>query len=190
VTASPSLQSLQSEDSTLVHSERLASNPTPKSSARATPRRMSAANSLKVLTAASARLSIDASDSLQIADSLKTMLHRPANARERTSVKANSEVVVYSQAASPLVTTSQPQMTQYPSSLSFRSANLVSALKVANIPVTSASIANKLDPNIPICPYELGGTCNDKSCKFQHASSYLMTNEELLLVSALAFVSS
>lgn len=37
----------------------------------------------------------------------------------------------------------------------------------------------RLDPNVQLCPYELGGTCADKRCPYQHLSRSEPTEEEV-----------
>ncbi|KAG0359220.1 Zinc finger C3H1 domain-containing protein [Gamsiella multidivaricata] len=45
----------------------------------------------------------------------------------------------------------------------------------------SLTYSNKIDPNKPMCIYELsGGACNDDSCGSQHVRDYTMTDEELV----------
>ncbi|KAG0021239.1 Zinc finger C3H1 domain-containing protein [Entomortierella chlamydospora] len=46
----------------------------------------------------------------------------------------------------------------------------------------SLTYSNKIDPMKPMCLYELsGGSCNDDSCKSQHARDYELTDEELVI---------
>uniref|UniRef100_A0A158R4Z7 Zf-C3H1 domain-containing protein n=1 Tax=Syphacia muris TaxID=451379 RepID=A0A158R4Z7_9BILA len=46
--------------------------------------------------------------------------------------------------------------------------------------ITHPAISNKLDPFRPLCYYHLCGKCVDRTCRWQHESDYVMTDEEVV----------
>eukprot|EP01133_Synstelium_polycarpum_P015009 gene15009-17750_t len=48
------------------------------------------------------------------------------------------------------------------------------------IPLTSATYSNKLNPKKMLCMYEVDGVCLDQACPFQHARDYTMTEKEII----------
>ena len=54
--------------------------------------------------------------------------------------------------------------------------------KQGSLSFLSTTFANKINPNVPFCPFALVGKCNDASCKLQHIDAVALNEEELLLV--------
>lgn len=63
----------------------------------------------------------------------------------------------------------------------FRSYRLLSTFQtVSQLPLTSLSFTNRLDPHWPLCTYDIRGSCRDAKCLFQHASHYQLENVAML----------
>eukprot|EP01114_Cavostelium_apophysatum_P007095 TRINITY_DN1880_c0_g1_i1.p1 TRINITY_DN1880_c0_g1~~TRINITY_DN1880_c0_g1_i1.p1 ORF type:complete len:1959 (-),score=491.78 TRINITY_DN1880_c0_g1_i1:489-6365(-) len=52
--------------------------------------------------------------------------------------------------------------------------------KDRHLSVRSATFSNRIDPNVPICYWELSGRCNDSQCKNQHVRDYMISEEDVL----------
>ncbi|SMR49647.1 unnamed protein product [Zymoseptoria tritici ST99CH_1A5] len=46
----------------------------------------------------------------------------------------------------------------------------------------SLTYSHRIDPNKQLCPYEVGGRCNDKSCGFQHFKTMDLSDNDLLRI--------
>ena len=51
---------------------------------------------------------------------------------------------------------------------------------VSKLKVSSRTYANRLNPQWPVCPFELRGTCRDLKCPFQMNQDVNMSNMEVL----------
>ncbi|KAI1727723.1 putative zinc-finger domain-containing protein [Ditylenchus destructor] len=47
--------------------------------------------------------------------------------------------------------------------------------------ITHPAFSNKIDPSIPLCPFQLRGRCADTECPWQHESDYRLTDEEIIM---------
>ena len=52
---------------------------------------------------------------------------------------------------------------------------------MAKLKVSSRTYANRLNPQWPVCPFELRGKCRDLKCPFQMNLDVTMNNMEVLL---------
>jgi len=60
---------------------------------------------------------------------------------------------------------------------------IYSRLLNPNFPVKLLShpaISNRIDPLIPLCPYQLNGRCADRQCPYQHEEEYLLSEREIV----------
>ena len=56
--------------------------------------------------------------------------------------------------------------------------HLLPSLQCEMVEASTGSSDSRLDPNVQLCPYELGGTCADDRCPYQHLSRPQPTREE------------
>ena len=60
---------------------------------------------------------------------------------------------------------------------------IFTSLFACDKPYRSLTWVNKINPKVPLCPYELDGVCNDASCIYQHQSQYKPSEAEALKAS-------
>ena len=51
---------------------------------------------------------------------------------------------------------------------------------VSKLPVSDRVYAHNIEPNWPMCPFELRGICKDKSCRFQMNVDCTLSNYNVL----------
>jgi hypothetical protein len=45
---------------------------------------------------------------------------------------------------------------------------------------THPAVVNRLDPMLPLCPFQLRGRCADPDCAFQHDRDYRLTGHQIV----------
>ena len=70
--------------------------------------------------------------------------------------------------------------------LRFKAA-IFTAINTCDKSFKSLTWVNKINPMVPLCPFELDGVCNDRTCIYQHLSQYKPSATETLKASQLLF---